>query len=266
MEPFNVDDVPPQRGPRRAETLPVRFAGVDQREVVVEGRTGPNLPRREPRGALRRESTLREENPPEPGHLRRQGSSFRQPIRRKSVTEISDTRANISPIPARWRRPRPRRNRSRHRSNSDNEWDTRQDLYETSEKEEELNVEDEFESDDGTYEEQYYKPIFLREGYEISDESEDESDVNRDAYTFSLSRHGRNPLGRDITLTGSEPSLMTDDKSESQVALGGSKRGTTHHVYSSQYMGEGSIEGLQAAQLTVILDPKKSCPSLFRWM
>ena len=273
MEPLNVDDVQSRRGLRRAETLPVRFAGLSQREVVVQERTDPNHRRRELRGdALRRESTLREENLPEPGHLRRQGSSFREPIRPTPVPHRNprlERRSNRGIPPESQRRAQPTRNRSRSESTSDNEWGQREDLRE------EPDEEDESESEDSSYEERDYKHIrgsvhyrhhHSRKGYESSEESEDESDVNRDAYAFSLPRHSRSSLSQDNTLTESESYLGSEASSGSQAAVGGSDLGTTHHVYRSQYTGEGSIRGLHSAKLTVIHDPKKGRPSLFRWM
>lgn len=107
----------------------------------------------------------------------------------------------------------------------------------------------------------------LRGRYDSYDESEDEWDVNQEAYTFSLPRRSRSPFRQDSTLAGSaEPSIQTETNSELHVSVDGPKLGTELHVYRSKYTGEGSVGGLQSAQLNVIHDQKKGPSPLFRWV
>lgn len=107
----------------------------------------------------------------------------------------------------------------------------------------------------------------LRGRYDSYDASEDEWNVNHEAYTFTLPRRSRSPFSQDSTLAGSaEPSIQTETNSELHVGVDGPKLGTKLHVYRSKYTGEGSVGGSQSAQLNVIHDQKKGPSPLFRWV
>lgn len=112
--------------------------------------------------------------------------------------------------------------------------------------------------------------------YELNDryggygDSGTDSDENHVAYDFNLTRRTRSPLVGDSTVgsaTGSERAFMI---SESQVPSSGSGMAKVVHVLRSRYTGDGSIGGLQAAELTVIQDVnqnlRKDQLPVFRWM
>ena len=117
------------------------------------------------------------------------------------------------------------------------------------------------------------KPI-ISDGYSnygvpvIVTESDEEYDVYND---FILTTDKKSPLVPDSTLESAvEHSEKGSIFSESQTPGNGSNTGKVLHIIRSQYTGDGSIGGLQAAQLTAIHDVNKnsrsSCSPVFRWM
>jgi hypothetical protein len=244
--------------PRRAETLPVRFAGV--------GRDDPEPRILRPGERAREIITERPatETSPEP-ILRRQGSSFRETRQQQPAVDVRDFDRDEP-----WnghRQSHRRKHRQRDHSsgrinNSGLDEDSRKSGTDSSESDGSSDS-----SNDSLY---YGRPPrilrYSRNGYSSESESEEERDVNRDTYAFSLPRYGRSPLSQDSTLVGSDLSIKTEADSVSQVAVDGPKLGAPHYVYRSQYTGERSVGGFHSAQLTVIHDPKKGRPPLFRWM
>lgn len=109
---------------------------------------------------------------------------------------------------------------------------------------------------------------------ESSNERSD-SDVSSDAdvshaYSFEFSRHDKNSSNQDSTLW----SLPVHSEKEVSLPgpkepLGSSVRSQVHQVFRSEYIGEGSIGGIQAARVTIMRDgisgAHKPLP-LFRWM
>jgi hypothetical protein len=249
--------LPPRRGPpRRAETLPVRFAGIGTTERIGRREREPSIERErdiiiEP--ISRRQSSLSGETP-----------------RTRAVPIEADR--HLSPPAPRRRRGQRSRQRSRRRSRrsyiSESEADSRKSASDSNESSDSSHA-----SSHDSYGRRRY--LFLsprarygrarygraRNGSSESDR-EEEPDVNRDTYAFSLPRYRRSPLSQDSTPMGSDPSITSD----SQVAANALKLGMAHHVYRSRYTGEGLIGGVQSAELTVIHDPKRGRPPLFRWM
>jgi len=101
------------------------------------------------------------------------------------------------------------------------------------------------------------------------------SDVSSDAdvphaYSFGLSRHDKSSASQESTLWSlpehSEEDVVLPRPKES---IGSSILSKVHQVFRSEYIGEGSLGGLQAARLTIMGDgisgPYKPLP-LFRWM
>jgi hypothetical protein len=234
---------------RRAETFPVRFADVgrDDREL--------------------REASfdrLATETSPEPT-LQRQSSSFRETQKRQPAVDVRDFDRSEP-----WNQHR----QSHRRKHRQRDHSSRRIHISRAEEYSRKSGTDSSESDgssDSSSDSSYRGPPppllrYSRNGYNSETESEEEPDVNRDAYAFSLPRYSRIPLSQDNTLVGSDPSLKTEANSEFQVAVNGSKRGAPHCVYRSQYTGEGSVGGIHSAQLTIVHDPRKGRSSLFRWM
>jgi hypothetical protein len=58
----------------------------------------------------------------------------------------------------------------------------------------------------------------------------------------------------------------TDEVSWNGAPTQGLKASTEFPVYQSQYTGEGSLDGLHGASLTVVHDPKRQRQPLFRWL
>lgn len=256
MEWPDVEDIASQRRPRRVSTLPARFTGPGQPEVIVE-RIVPAYERWPSRDdAPRRGPISAEDDLPDPYYLRRRDSSFREPAvpiidarRPKSVRHHSRDRSL-----ERRRRRGQRRSRSPPRSRSESSSPNRSRSLSS-------------DSSDSFVLNRYSRRRHRSARYDSSDESEREWDVNQEAYAFSLSRNSRSSLGQDSTSRGStEPSLKPQTNSDLQVGVDGPKLGTTLHVYRSKYTGEGSVGGSQTAQLNVIHDQKKDQSPLFRWM
>lgn len=96
------------------------------------------------------------------------------------------------------------------------------------------------------------------------------SDADVHAYSFGLSRHDKSSPSQDSTLW----SLPV--RSEKEVSLPGFKESMgssipsqVHQIFRSEYIGEGSIGGLQAARVTVMRDGISDAHkplALFRWM
>jgi hypothetical protein len=125
-----------------------------------------------------------------------------------------------------------------------------------------------FSSDESESDSNYRRGYTAHRRYRIEneDDSEEESDVNRDAYAFSLPRRSRSPLNQVGTSVRSEPSNKTEAGVESRLAASSARLGTTLHVYRSRYTGDGSIGDVQSAQLNVVQNPSEGRPPLFRWM
>ena len=250
------EDIAPPRRPRRVSTFPARFTGPGQPEVIVE-RIVPAYERRPSKDdAPRRGPMSTEEDITDPTYLRRRDSSFREP----TIPIIETTRSKSIPHSGRDESLERRRRRRHRRSRSPRRYES-EDSSQSRSNERSSDRSASYEYD------RFLRRHRPRGRYDSSDESEGEWDVNREAYAFSLSRHGRDSVGQDSTLMGSsEPSLKTETNSESQVGVDGPKLGTTLHVYRSKYTGEGSVGGSQTAQLNIFHDQKKAQPALFRWM
>ena len=102
-----------------------------------------------------------------------------------------------------------------------------------------------------------------------SSEANSDADESYD-YSFNLTRHARSTSSQEST------SLTYSEKSEGGTVQPGSKDVTTfstlgkvHQVFRSAYTGEGSNGGLHAAQLLTVKEgieaPHRSSP-LFRWV
>ena len=237
----------PRFPPRRAETLPVRFAEInrDDRET-----TSVRLGR----------ERLAEDLPPQPS-LSRRNSSFveiREPQPPPKVVTSGRYKAVRRHRPNRRRHQRQDRLSSRHGTVGSDE-DQRSDETDSSKT--------------GSWESDYtsasdFERVRDREPkirFDGDFEHEEERDVNDDAYTFSLPRYSQRPFSQNTTLVGSDPSLRTDINSEIQIAAAGSRLGTQLHVYHSAYTGEGAMGERHRAELTAIQDPKKRRSPLFRW-
>ena len=255
---YRSGNLPPRHGPpRRAETLPVRFAGIGSTERIVRRQREPSIERE-------RDVII------EP--ISRRQSSLRGEIHRTRAVPIETDRHLSPPAPRRPRRQRSRqRRRQRKKRDRDDPYASRNDISESEVDFRKYDSDSSESGDSSDVSNQYFfgrrrhhlPQQIIRDGYSSSgNDSEEESDVNRDAYAFSLPRYSRSPLSQGSTLMGSDPSI----NSESHVAANGLKLGMAHYVYRSKYTGEGSIGGSQSAQLTVIHDPKRGRPPLFRWM
>jgi hypothetical protein len=132
------------------------------------------------------------------------------------------------------------------------------------------------EREERTSRSRYYDRDRYTSSTEYSETTDSEDDENRDAYSFSLSRHTRSLFSRDSTLGGSVSDISEKDSItaavQAEVSAPGpkSKPGKIQNVICSQYTGEGSIGGFQTAQLTVIQDvgqaSKKGPVPVFRWV
>jgi hypothetical protein len=254
----------PRRGPpRRAETLPVRFAGI--------GPAGRTV-RREGEPSIERELDVIVEPT-----SRRQTSQLEETPRTRAVPIETDR--HLSPPTGRRYREQRGMQRSEQRKRQRSGRSRRHDRDDTHAKRSEFSksmadssestsaINESWDSSDTSVYERIRPP---RPGlrhttvryYDSESDTDDDSDVNRDAYAFSLPRYSRSPLSQDATLIGSDPSIT----SESQAAANGLKQGMAHNVYHSQYTGEGVPGKVQSAQLTVIHDPKRGRSPLFRWM
>jgi hypothetical protein len=101
--------------------------------------------------------------------------------------------------------------------------------------------------------------------------SDSSSDDYAEAYDFNLSRANKSPLILDSSIDSvTEVSENAPGMSEAQKVANGSKRAKTLHIFHSQYNGDGATGGLQAAQLTAMHEmhqtPQKGIQPLFRWM
>jgi hypothetical protein len=97
------------------------------------------------------------------------------------------------------------------------------------------------------------------------------SDGYVEAYDFNLSRENKSPLIPDSSTDSvTEVSENAPIMSEAQNPASGSKPLKVLHVIRSQYTGDGATGGLQAAQLTAMHDanqiPRKGVQPLLRWM
>lgn len=100
------------------------------------------------------------------------------------------------------------------------------------------------------------------------------SDINSDgdvshAYSFGLSRHDKSSPSQESTLWSLPEHSGDVVLPRPKESIGGSIPSKVHQVFRSEYIGGGSIGGVQAARLTVMTDgisgPQKPLP-LFRWM
>lgn len=93
--------------------------------------------------------------------------------------------------------------------------------------------------------------------------------MERDAYSFLLSRHIKSSWSRDSTL-GPISDTSEPDSTPAPQATTNPQLGKVLCVSESQYTGDGSIGGLQSAVLKVIGDEtegfRKGSQPVFRWM
>lgn len=268
MEWPGLNDITPQRRPRRASTFPARFTQPGQPEVRVE-QIGPRYEIWPAAGDASRRGLVSEyEDPPDWDYPRRYRSSSRERIVPVIEVDSESTRPKSVRHNSRFTSREGRRRRKHTRSISPPRVmgiSPPRDRSKSS-------------SEDGSSNPSYSSVPYedyrrssrrhrSRVRYDSSDESEGEWDVNQRAYTFSLPRRSRSPNSQDSVLKRpTEPSIKTESNSELQVGIDGPKLGTTLRVFSSKYTGEGSVGGSQSAQMKVIHDQKKGQSPLFRWM
>jgi hypothetical protein len=104
-----------------------------------------------------------------------------------------------------------------------------------------------------------------------SSDSETDSFDYCAGYSFSLSRHTRSPLSEDGTVTSvSELSGKDPKTTEPQSFENGAPAGKVYGVLQSRYTGDGVIGGLQTAKLTFTHDAapgiRKGSSPVFRWV
>lgn len=104
-----------------------------------------------------------------------------------------------------------------------------------------------------------------------SSSSDDDSDreSSTDAYEFALSHHSNSQNGQDAASLSVSELSEKDTVENSPTPAKSPTPGKIYRVLRSKYTGERYYGGLHSAKLTVINDvchgPEKGRPSLFRW-
>lgn len=97
-----------------------------------------------------------------------------------------------------------------------------------------------------------------------------EAGSDSDAYDFSLSRHIKSGSSDSSTLWSVSEQLQKESTSLEHKPSTGLKSSNVYRAIRSQYTGEGTVGGLQAAQVTAPKDTinghQKSLTGLFRWV
>jgi len=107
-------------------------------------------------------------------------------------------------------------------------------------------------------------------GYYDDEFDQEDQETEKSEYSFSLSRRSKSLFSRDSTLGSiSDTSESGWFIPESPAPLG-TAQGKTLHVSRSRYTGDGSIGGVQSADLKVLDDTnqvsRKVSQSVFRWV
>ncbi|KAF4628859.1 hypothetical protein G7Y89_g9299 [Cudoniella acicularis] len=93
--------------------------------------------------------------------------------------------------------------------------------------------------------------------------------LEEDTYSFQLSRHIKKTSSRDSTL-GSVSDTSEPDLAPTSQANAVFQQGKVLRVSRSRYTGDGSIGGLQSAELTIldneVENSRKSSQEIFRWV
>jgi hypothetical protein len=230
----HYDDEISFRPPRRAQTLPARFAPERERVVVQEEvlrRSQPQIPLRK-REWMRPENVLRARFGPSTEGPKQH--KFRSRARYQKARRYSDS-GDDEIVVIEDHSPPPERERPlfseylEHETEVERERRIRRRIRRVRNR------------SGNTY-----------EGYDSSADSEAESIIH-EAYSFSLSRHTGSQLSQDVTLaSASEPSEKDSSALESPILESGSLSGKVHCILGSRYTGDGIIGGLQSAKLTLI--------------
>ncbi|CZR67669.1 uncharacterized protein PAC_17568 [Phialocephala subalpina] len=275
----------PPRAIRRASTLPVRFD--DEREIEREVRRRRQRDSGRPDISPERiipESTGHESDEAEAIELSpRRGSVEEQEFRREPVI-ISNRSRHIhvsrstrsrsrsrsrSPVRNRSRSPqrsrsispRPGYERERNRRNPQRLREERERLAEELLRERELRERINKEDD--------YLAYRSRDAYLTRDRYVGADDyLEKEGYSFLLSRHTKSSWSRDSTLGSVSDASEPETTPAPQVAAA-PQVGKVLRVWSSKYTGDGSLGGLQSAELTVMDDDqgsRKGAQPVFRWI
>lgn len=262
----------PIRRPRRAQTLPVRFAtDIDPYPPsgqVAEGYIrNPFISRREPYSARIIDPEI---------HIRR----LQPRHSRESDWAIprTDSEPRFAPPVERHRNHAINREYRYQKSSfdSDNDSDV---VIATEEHSPERSRNRGLEHFDADLKERAVKERLRRvrnrsgnpyQGDFSSSDSETDSLDYFAGYSFSLSRHTRSPLSEDGTVTSASELPGKDPKTtERQSFENGAQAGKVYGILQSRYTGDGVIGGLQTAKLTFTHDAapgiRKGPSPVFRW-
>lgn len=277
---YDGDEVP-IRPPRRAQTLPVRFAAdtgpyPPSVHVTEDYIRSPFISRREPYSPRIIDTEFRPRHS-QPRHARETDWA----------TPPTDSQARFAPPAERYRNHTYHRRDSYQKSRlgSDNDSDEASVIGERSP--ERLyrptiitERSRDYERDDSVLTELVTKERLRRirnrsvnpyQGDYSPTDSESEQADHYTGYSFSLSRHTRSPLSEDETLGSvSEPSEKDPKTPEPQSFEKVAPAGKVYGVLRSRYTGDGIIGGLQTAKLTFIRDAtsgiRKGPSPIFRWV
>ncbi len=121
-----------------------------------------------------------------------------------------------------------------------------------------------------------YRYAHSRDDYELErvrfdrDANDEDAGWEKDAYSFRLSRHTKSLLSRESTQSSiSDASEDTESSPPDETRLKSPQPGTTLLVSQSKYTGDGSVGGVQSAEISLMSDvnlsSRKGAQPIFKW-